>query len=55
MLNLVLPRQGGQRDTVKVGYIGKCKTAAQMVGITFLLVTPNPKPETIGEHPSEPG
>lgn len=29
--------QGGQRDTVKVGWPGKCKTAAQMVGITFLL------------------
>jgi phosphatidylglycerophosphate synthase len=30
--------QGGQRDTVQVGFAGKCKTAAQMIGITLLLL-----------------
>lgn len=30
--------QQGKRDTVKVGFVGKCKTAAQMVAITGLLL-----------------
>lgn len=44
--------QRGQRDSVKVGFQGKVKTASTMVALTLLLLVPHPFIETTGQAAS---
>ena len=45
----------GQRATVKVAMIGKVKTTAQMVALSCLLYSVNPRQVMQGVHPLRPG
>ncbi len=45
----------GQRATVKVALVGKIKTVAQMVALSCLLYSINPRPVLEGRFPLRPG